>query len=76
MFSMFGIAADHSGNLYGINSNSDLISINPQNGQSTVIGPLGITINFAQDIAYDRNSGVLYGTLYSNNVPEVCILSM
>jgi hypothetical protein len=68
MFSVLGIAADHSGNLYGINSNSDLISINPQNGQSTVIGPLGITINFAQDIAYDRNSGILYGTLYSNNV--------
>jgi len=68
MFSVFGIAADHSGNLYGINSNSDLISINPQNGQSTVIGPLGIAITFAQDIAYDRDNGVLYGTLYSNSI--------
>lgn len=67
MFNMLGIAADHSGNIYGINSNSDLISINPQNGQSTVIGPLGITISFAQDIAYDRNNDVLYGTLYSES---------
>jgi hypothetical protein len=67
MFSMFGIAANHSGIIYGINSSSNLVSINPQNGQATVIGPLGITITSAQDIAYDRDNNTLYGTLYSGN---------
>lgn len=64
---IFGIAADATGNLYGITGNSELISINPQTGQSTVIGPLGVTLSFAQDIAFDKDNNVLYGTLYSQS---------
>lgn len=66
--SVFGIAADNTGKIYGITSAGELISINPANGQPTLIGQLGITINNAQDIAFNRDANVLYGTLYSESV--------
>lgn len=62
---IIGIAADNDGNLFGINlSDNSLYAINPSTGEGTLIGDLGVAINFAQDIAYDRNNEVLYGTLY------------
>lgn len=66
---IIGIASDSLGNIYGIdiNSNSDnLMSINKTSGEGTIIGPLGIDINYAQDIAYDRENDILYGALYSD----------
>ncbi|MCX7697107.1 MAG: choice-of-anchor J domain-containing protein [Bacteroidales bacterium] len=65
---IIGIACDSAGNLYGINLNdNNLYSINKTTGAGTIIGPLGIDINYAQDIGFDRNKNKLYGTLYSSS---------
>lgn len=62
---IIGIAMDGDGHLYGIDLGDDqLYSINPATGLGTLIGPVGLDLNYAQDIAYDRDNGVLYGTLY------------
>ncbi len=64
---MVGIAADSSGNLYGIDiENDSLYSISTATGAATLIGSLQFNINYAQDIAYDRNNGILYGALWAN----------
>ena len=64
---IIGIACDSAGNLYGINLNDDnLYSINKSTGAGTVIGPLGVNINYAQDIAFDRDKNKLYGVLYAS----------
>jgi hypothetical protein len=61
------IAASNKGILYGINlTDNSLYSINPSTAACTLIGPLGMDINFAQDLAFDRDNGILYGTLYNN----------
>jgi len=63
---IIGLASDASGALYGISLNSDnLFSIDTATGAGTVVGPLGIDINYAQGIAFDRTNNILYGTLYS-----------
>ena len=62
---IIGIAADIDGNLYGINLDDNLYSIDSSTGTGTLIGPLGVTINYAQDIGYDRDNDILYGTLYA-----------
>jgi hypothetical protein len=65
---IIGIAFDNNGNLFGIDLMSDaLYSIDTNTAVATSIGSLGIDINYAQDIAYDRVNGILYGTLYSNS---------
>jgi hypothetical protein len=62
---IIGIAADANGNIFGINLNDGgLYDINPKNGHGTLIGLLGLEINYAQDIACDRTNNLLYGTLY------------
>ena len=61
---VIAIACDTAGNLYGISLDTDnLISIDKTTGAGTVIGPLGVDINYLQDLAYDRKNGVLYGAL-------------
>ncbi len=61
---IIGIAANSYGNIYGININDDnLYKINKTTGEGTVIGPLGYNINYAQDIAFDRDNDNLYGAL-------------
>lgn len=60
-----GIAADHLGNLYGIDVINDAFSsIDKTTGAATTIGPLGIDINYAQDIGGNYRDGTIYGTLY------------
>jgi len=77
---MIGIAFDGEGNLYGSDLGIDcLCSINTSTGTSTVIGPFGVNLNYAQDMAYDITWNVLYlsawtveplfeGALYTCNV--------
>jgi len=73
---MIGIAFDGKGTLYGEDIGTDcLYSINTLNGAAKLIGPLGIDLNYAQDMAYDINWDVLYlaaytgeGALYTCNV--------
>jgi len=62
---VIGIACNNNGDLFGITLNDDLVSINKTTGVATVVGPLGVDINYAQDIAFDRDNDVLYGTLYT-----------
>lgn len=64
---VIAIAAGNDGDLFGIGLDDNLYSFDPYLGQSTLIGPLGYPINFAQDLAYDRDNGVLYGTLYTTS---------
>jgi len=62
---VIGIASNNAGDIYGITLKDSLISINKTTGAATFIGPLGININYAQDIAFDRDNNILYGTLYT-----------
>ncbi|MDI3544788.1 MAG: hypothetical protein PWQ43_880 [Rikenellaceae bacterium] len=63
---IIGIAANSHGNIYGINiSDGSLYSIDKTTGAGTVIGALGYDINYAQDIAFDKDNDKLYGTLYA-----------
>ncbi len=62
---IIGLACNNAGKLYAISLNDQLVQINAATGTSTVIGPLGVDISYAQDIAFDRDNDVLYGTLYT-----------
>ena len=64
---MIAIAFDGSGNLYGIEIITDtLYSINPSNGEATKIGTgLGINLNYAQDMAFDLDTDILYLSAYT-----------
>lgn len=62
---VIGIAADNLGNLYGISLETDgLLTIDKSTGAGTPVGATGIDLNFAQDIGFDRDNNILYGTLY------------
>ncbi|NLA25950.1 MAG: Ig domain-containing protein [Firmicutes bacterium] len=68
---IIGIAADNKGNLYALDNydlegNDLLYSVNKETGAGTAIGPIGFDANYAQDIAFNRANGKLYGALYSN----------
>ncbi len=67
---IIGIAADNKGNLYALDNydlegNDLLYSVNKETGAGTAIGPIGFDANYAQDIAFNRANGKLYGALYS-----------
>lgn len=64
---MIALACDGSGNLYGAELTTDsLYSINHANGAATPIGSgLGIDINYAQDMEFDIDSGILYLSAYT-----------
>lgn len=63
---IIGMAANSHGNLYGINISDDaLYSIDKTTGTGTLIGALGYNLNYAQDIAFDKDNDKLYGTLYA-----------
>jgi hypothetical protein len=65
---MIGIACDMNGKMYGEDLGTDsLYDINTNNGTATLIGALGIDLNYAQDIAYDKNNDVLYSTGYKGS---------
>jgi len=59
-----GIASDSEGNMYGLGLNDTLYSIDPTTGAGTKVGYVGFDINYAQDIAFDRTTNTLYGTLF------------
>jgi len=62
---VIGIACSNSGQLYGVEINNDkFISINKVTGASTVVGPLGINANYAQDISWDHSVDSCYWASY------------
>jgi len=72
---IIGMACDASGNLFGADLVADqLISIDKASGAGTVIGSLGVSLNYAQDMEYDNENDILYlagyttqGELYTVN---------
>lgn len=64
---MIAIACDASGQLYGIDLGDDsFYSIDKTTGAGTVIGLLGIDINYAQDMSIDKANGVCYLAGYTD----------
>jgi hypothetical protein len=58
---MTGIACNSTGICYGIDLSTDgLWSINLETGECTLIGPLGIMINFATGFSFDKDTDILY----------------
>jgi len=56
-----GIAFDGNGKLYGEDLITDsLYSISTSTGIATLIGPFGMNLNYAQDMAYDIDHSILY----------------
>ena len=65
---MIGIACDSEGKIYGEDLGTDsLYEINPSTGEATLIGAIGIALNYAQDIAYDKDHDILYSTGYKGS---------
>ncbi len=59
-----GIASDTLGNLYLLSLDNNLYKINKSNFTPVLVGDIGLSLNYAQDIGFDRNTNTLYGTLY------------
>ena len=59
---MIDIAYDNTNNiLYGVDLGNDCLwTINPATYELTLVGFLGIDLNYAQDAAFDQESGLLY----------------
>lgn len=61
-----GLAINNDGEVFGLEiTNNNLLSIDKSTAISTVIGPLGLDLNYEQDITFDRDNNVLYGALYT-----------
>lgn len=58
---MVGIACDGNGKMYGEDLHTDsLYSIDAMTGLATLIGPFGLDLNYGQDIAFDKETGLCY----------------
>jgi hypothetical protein len=77
---LVGVACDGYGKMYGEDLHTDsLYSINPTTGDTTLIGYFGLDLNYGQDIAFDKETGICYlsaftvhngneGALYTCNI--------
>ena len=65
---MIGIACDGEGSIYGVTVDftaiSDLYMIDTVTGNATSLGSTGGQLLYAQDLAYDKDNGVLYSSAY------------
>ncbi|MCK5052372.1 MAG: T9SS type A sorting domain-containing protein [Candidatus Cloacimonetes bacterium] len=65
---MIGIAGDGDGNLYGVTVDfsaiSDLYQIDLASGNAASLGSTGGQLLYAQDLAFDKDDGVLYSAAY------------
>nr|NQU94249.1 hypothetical protein [Bacteroidota bacterium] len=63
---MIAIGCDAAGNLYGYDIGDDnFFSINKTSGAATIVGPLGYNFNYAQDMSFDKATGVCYLSGYT-----------
>lgn len=60
------LACNSAGELYAISLYGTLASINKTTGEAAIIGDLGIDIEYAQDMGFDRDNNILYGALYTS----------
>ncbi len=65
---MIGIAGDGEGNMYGVTVSfteiSDLYLIDLATGNATSLGSTGGQFLYAQDLAFDKDAGILYNAAY------------
>ena len=65
---MIGIGGDGEGNLYGVTVSftaiSDLYLIDLATGNATSLGSTGGQFLYAQDLAFDKDAGILYSAAY------------
>jgi hypothetical protein len=60
------MACSPTGQLYAIDIVSDnFYAIDKATGAATLVGSLGVSANYAQDMGFDQNSGVLYWAAYT-----------
>jgi hypothetical protein len=60
---MRGLTMAADGYLYAISiTSSSLMKINPTTGVLTVVGPLGFTPRYGQELAFDRQANILYAS--------------
>ena len=72
---VLSLACDANGNLFAISSDDHLASIDKTTGAFTIVGNLGVDINYAQDIAFDRDNNILYGALFVNARGRICTIN-
>jgi len=63
---MISIACDGDGNLWGLNLDDNTYSIDKATGAATLIGAAGFDANYAQSMAWDPGSGIVYLSAYNN----------
>ena len=77
--SIFGIACDTNGNIYGYDvvwtGDSTLYSINKTTGFATAIGSMGYGFVYSQDCGYDRDNHILYIAGYFNDGTPSALLT-
>jgi hypothetical protein len=58
---MIGIACDIQGHMYAEDLHTDsFYTIDPATGAATLIGPLGLDLNYGQDMAIDKETNICY----------------
>ncbi len=63
---MIAIACDGDGNLWGLNLDDNIYSIDKSTGVATLVGSAGFDANYAQSMAWDPGSGIVYLSAYNN----------
>ena len=63
---IISLACDGDGNLWGLNLDDNLYSIDKSTGAMTLIGSVGFDANYAQSMAWDPSSGIVYMAAYNN----------
>ena len=63
---MVSIACDGEGNLWGLNLDDNIYSIDKTNGQMTLVGNSGFDPNYAQSMAWDPATDLVYLAAYNN----------
>jgi hypothetical protein len=62
---LYTLAADLKGNLYGIDYNGNLVSINKETGVGALIGNTGVDPLYAQSMAFDHNTERLFWAMHN-----------
>lgn len=58
---LLAVAADATGQFYGIDSNGDLCKVEKESGQQTTVGPTGLSLaNTSQSATFDLKHGHMY----------------
>lgn len=59
-YGMLGIAINMDGEMYGYTDIDEFVTINPENGNTSYVGPIGFNAGFQQDLAYNQSTDEFY----------------